>query len=183
MKKSLQTAFCIIILALACSMTHASTADREYSKANKLFSMGKYSEAIASYQSVLANPSRNISTGLLHTRIADCYFRLEDYRNARESYRRALKEQKEFEQPATRYWIAFSTFLMGKNDEAVNEFLKIPELYPDSGMWVSTAYYWAGRVCERMGKKKLAADYFRKAGGKGKSAQERFALEQAEKNK
>jgi TolA-binding protein len=70
---------------------------------------------------------------------------------------------------------------MGRNAEALSEFLKIPELYPDSGMWVSTAYYWAGRVCERMGEKELAADYFRKAGGSGKSPQGKFALKKAEK--
>jgi TolA-binding protein len=183
MKKRFQIAFCMIILALVCSVTHASNGDREYSRANELLSKGKYSEAIASYQSVLTDPSHSVSISTLHARIADSYFRLGDYRNARAAYRRALQEQKEFERPATQYWIAFSTFLMGKNNEAINEFLKIPELYPGSGMWVSTAYYWAGRVCERMGEKKLAADYFRKAGGNGKLAQERFALEKAEKNR
>jgi TolA-binding protein len=183
MKKRLWIASSIVILAALCGVVYASNADQEYRKANKLFAKGKYAEAIVSYQSVLADPHRSISTSELHVRIADSYFRMEDYRNAREAYRRALNGQVESERPATQYWLAFSTFLMGKNNEAANEFLKIPELYPDSGMWVSTAYYWAGRACERIGKKELAAEYFRKAGGSGKSAQERFALEKAEKNR
>jgi tetratricopeptide (TPR) repeat protein len=183
MKKNLLMTSFIVILALICSTAHASTADQDYRQANKLFAKGKYVEAILLYRSVLADPSRRISTSVLHTRIADSYFQQEDYRNAREAYRRALSEQKESERPATQYWIGFSTFLMGRNAEALSEFLKIPERYPDSGMWVSTAYYWAGRVSERMGEKGLAADYFRKAGGSGRSTQGKFALKKAEKMK
>jgi tetratricopeptide (TPR) repeat protein len=183
MKKNLQIAVFFILLTVLCSGARASTADQEYRKANKLFAKGKYQEAIVLYQSLLADSSRSISSGILYSRMADSYFRLGDYARARETYRKALKEQRESERPATQYWIGFSAFMMGKHAEAVNEFLKIPELYPDSGMWVSTSYYWAGRVCERMGKKSIAAEYFRKAGGSGKSAQERFALEKAEKNR
>jgi tetratricopeptide (TPR) repeat protein len=183
MKKiHLMTSF-ILLLALVCGAAHASTAEQDYRQANKLFAKGKYSEAILLYRSVLADPTRRFSTGVLHTRIADSYFQLQEYRNARDAYRRALTAQKESERPATQYWIGFSTFLMGRNAEALSEFLKVPELYPDSGMWVSTAYYWAGRVCERMGEKKLAADYFRKAGGSGRSSQGKFALKKAEKMK
>ena len=47
-------------------------------------------------------------------------------------------------------------------------------------MWVSTAYYWAGKVCEHMGKKDQAAAYYHKAAGTGASTQERFALKKAE---
>lgn len=183
MKKNALMTFFIVMTALLCSAVHASTPDQDYRQANKLFAKGKYTEAILLYRSVLADPSRRIPTSILHTRIADSYFQMEDYQNAREAYRRALADQKESERPATQYWIGFSTFLMGRNSEALSEFLKIPERYPDSGMWVSTAYYWAGRVSERMGEKKLAADYFRKAGGSGRSAQERFSLKKAEKLK
>jgi TolA-binding protein len=69
---------------------------------------------------------------------------------------------------------------MGSDAEAVAEFLKIPELYPSSGMWVGTAYYWAGRASERRGKTEEAAEYYRKAGGNGRSTQGRFALKKAE---
>ncbi len=179
MKKSLYFVFILGVMFFLNGLSHAASAGQEYHKANKLFAAGNYSKAITLYQSLLAAPPRGVSTGVLHTRIADCYFKLEDYRNARDAYRKALPEQEETERPATQYWIGFSTLLMGKDAEALDEFLKIPEQYPDSGMWVSTAYYWAGRTCDRMGNKKQAKEYFQKAGGRGKSAQERFALEKA----
>jgi tetratricopeptide (TPR) repeat protein len=80
---------------------------------------------------------------------------------------------------ASQYWIAFCCLLMGNDAEAVTEFLKIPALYPSSGMWVGTAYYWAGRASERRGNTEDAAEYYRKAGGNGRSTQGRFALKKA----
>lgn len=179
MKKSLLLA-CLMLMLLPYGPSHASAAGGEYNKANKLYAEGRYPEAIVLYKALLSAPPRSISSSALHTRIADSYFQLRDYRNALAAYRSALKEQNQSERPQTQYWIGFCTFLMGKDAEATDEFLKIPQLYPDSGMWISTAYYWAGRMCERMGKKERAAEYFRKAGGKGTSAQDRFALKKAE---
>ncbi len=179
MKKSLLLAY-LILLLLPYGPSHASGDGPEYSKANKLYAEGRYPEAIVLYKALLSAPSRSISSSALHTRIADGYFQLGDYRNALTAYRSALKEQKQSERPQTQYWIGFCVVLLGKDAEAADEFLKIPQLYPDSGMWVSTAYYWAGRMCERMGKKERAAEYFRKAGGSGASAQGRFALKKAE---
>ncbi len=183
MRKRLSAAFLMVVLTLPFGLAHASAVDQQYHKADMLFSQEKYSEAVLLYRAVLSAPSRAIPSGVLHTRIADCYFRLGDYQNALDSYRLALNNQKVPERPPTQYWIGFCAFLLGKDAEAVTEFLKIPELYPDSGMWAATAYYWAGRVSERMGKKELAAGYYRKAGGNGRTAQDRFALKRAEKAK
>jgi hypothetical protein len=47
-------------------------------------------------------------------------------------------------------------------------------------MWVNTAFYWAGRASERMGRKEQAGEFYRKAGGNGKSVQGKFALKKAE---
>jgi tetratricopeptide (TPR) repeat protein len=173
----------VVMLVLVCATAYAAGSERDYRKANNLVAKKNYSQAITLYQALLVDPPRSASKSALHSRIADCYFQLEDYRHARDAYRKALDGQSETKKPETQYWIAFSTLLMGNNKEALTEFLKIPNLYPDSGMWVSTAYYWAGRVCERMGSEEQAAVYFSKAGGKGKSAQERFALEKAKQAK
>ena len=161
-------------------VTSAQSLPREYIKADKMFSQGRYPEAIRLYQAELSTPSRAISPGLLHTRIADSYFRLTDYQHALDEYRQALKDQKPGEQAQTQYWIGFCVLLLGRDSEAVTEFLKIPENYPTSGMLVGTAYYWAGRASERMGKKDQAAELYRKAGGKGKSTQGRFAMKKAD---
>ena len=181
MTKRLLITCLILIMVLLCGLSLAADSGQKYSQANNLFAKGKYTEALPLYQSLLsAKSSPDVSSSVLYTRIADIYFRIGDYKNARDVYRSALKDQKQSERPSTQYWIGFCTFLMGKDAEAADEFLKIPQLYPDSGMWVSTGYYWAGRMCERMGKKELAAGYFRKAGGSGKSTEGRFALKRAE---
>jgi hypothetical protein len=171
----------LILFAFAGTSQSASirSAPAAYVKADLLFSQGRYPEAIRLYESVLSSSSRALSPGVLHTRIADCFFQLTDYQRALDSYRRALKDQMPAERAQTQYWIGFCTFLLGRNAESVSEFLKIPETYPSSGMWVHTAYYWAGRASERMGKKEQAADMYRKAGGKGTSTQGRFAMKKA----
>jgi len=161
---------------IACGQT----GSREYVQADQMFSKGRYSEAIRLYQTVLSSPPGAISPGLLHTRIADSYFRLADYQHALDAYRQAIIYQKPIERAQTQYWIGFCVLLLGRDAEAVTEFLKIPESYPSSGMLVGTAYYWAGRASERMGKKEQAAELYRKAGGKGTSAQERFAIKKAD---
>ncbi len=171
----------LIFLALS-GLPHAASGQRvprEYIKADQMFSQGRYPDAIRLYQAVLSSPSRAISPGLLHTRIADSFFRLADYQHALDAYHRALQEQKPGERAQTQYWIGFCVLLLGRNSEAVAEFLKIPESYPTSGMLVGTAYYWAGRASERMGRKDQAAVLYRKAGGKGISTQERFAMKKA----
>jgi tetratricopeptide (TPR) repeat protein len=156
------------------------SASGVYNKGNKLFAEAKYAEALLAYQSALAGHSKDVSTGDVHSRIGDCYFRLQDYKNALKAYRSALQDQNQSQRAPTQYWIGFCTFLLGKDGEAVAEFLKIPELYPSSGMWIGTAYYWAGRASERMGRKEQAAEYYRKAGGNGKSTQGKFAMKKAE---
>lgn len=160
-------------------ITSGQDGPREYVQAEQMFSQGRYPEAIRLYQEVLSSPSRTISPGVLHTRIADSYFRLADYQHALDAYRRALNDQKAAEQAQTQYWIGFCAMLLGNDSGAVTEFLKIPGQYPASGMWIETAYYWAGRASERLGRKEQAAEFFRMAGGTGTSVQERFAMEKA----
>lgn len=173
-----------LIVFVPCSLLHAAAAAppavKEYKKANKLFAAANYQEALPLYQKVLAAPPDDVPVGAIYTRIADSHYQLGHYQNALSAYRGALREQKRSERPQTQYWIGFCCFLLGRDAEAAAEFLKIPELYPGSGMWVGTAYYWAGRASERMGKKDLAARYYKKAGGNGKSTQGRFALKKAD---
>jgi len=180
MKRRFIIAFLIIFALYGTSHSFGGqSVPRDYVQANQLFSQGRYGDAIRLYQAVLSSSSRTLSPGLLHTRIADSFFRLNDYQRALDAYRQALKDQKPAERAQTQYWIGFCTFLLGRDAEAVTEFLKIPESYPASGMWIGTAYYWAARASERMGKKEQAVELYRKAGGKGTSTQERFAMKKA----
>ena len=169
----------VLMFLLVPSLTSAGQS-ADYAKAKKLFGQGKYSQALPLYQKVLADPKARSSAGEVQARIGDCYFQLEDYSSATRAYRAALPNQKAAQRPITQYWVGFSVFAQGRDEEAIAEFLKVPELYPSSGMWISTAYYWAGRASERLGRKDQAAEYYRKAGGKGKASQEQFALKKAE---
>lgn len=158
-------------------------AVKEYRRAGKMFSEAKYAEAIPLYEQVLTAPPEGVFPAELHTRIGDSHFRLGNFGKALGSYRSALRDQKRSERAETQYWIGFCCFLLGRDAEAVAEFLKIPELYPEAGMWISTAYYWAARASERLGWKDRAAEYYRKAGGAGKSTQARHARGRAERLK
>jgi tetratricopeptide (TPR) repeat protein len=181
MVKSLTITFLIVLLP--CGLLHASDprpASEEYLKANRLFASARFRDALSLYQKLLVSPPQGVPACDLQTRIGDSWFRLGSFKNALDAYRIAIIDQKGSARPETQYWIGFCCFLLGRDAEAVNEFLKIPELYPGSGMWVGTAYYWAGRACERMGKAEEAAAYYRKAGGNAGSTQGRFALRKAE---
>jgi tetratricopeptide (TPR) repeat protein len=180
----MRKALVLVIIAafLLCGATFASSEDAasNYKKANLLFSSAHYKEALPLYESILSTSSEKIPAGDVYTRIGDSYYRLGSYQNAIHAYQGALANQARTAQPGTQYWIGFCYFLLGRHDQAASEFLKIPELYPEAGMWVNTAYYWAGRSCEQQGKKDLALLYYKKAGGNGKSTQGRFAMKKAE---
>ena len=170
------------ILLLAGNLVYGAgknPAVREYREANRLFAEARYRDALPLYKKALASPPGNISPGEIHTKIADSYFRLGSFKRALAAYQRAIRYEKRSERAETQYWIGFCTFLVGRDAEAVREFLKIPEFYPENGMWVTTAYYWAGRASERLGNKSDAAWYYKKAGGAGHSEQDRFALKRA----
>jgi TolA-binding protein len=181
MERKLFAAFLVLFLSIGLSNAIATQSlSLDLSRANKLFTDAKYSDALPLYQRILGSPSKDVPLGTVCSRIGDCYFRLGNYKSALQFYRDAFRNQKPSEQAPTQYWIGFCSFLLNNDAEAMAEFLKIPERYPRSGMWVSTAYYWAGRVSERMGNKEQAADYYRRAAGKGTTTQERFALKKAE---
>ena len=181
MVKSLLISFLIVLLPYGLShASDARSASNEYRTANKLFASAQFRDALSLYQKLLVSPPEGVPVSDIHTRIGDSFFRLGYFNNALDAYRIAIKDQKESARPETQYWIGFCCFLLGRDAEALSEFLKIPELYPASGMWVGTAYYWAGRACERMGRTGDAAEYYRRAGGNGRSTQGRFALKKAE---
>ncbi len=182
MRKKL--ALLTIAAFLSCGASFASSetaAASQYKKANALFSSARYQEALPLYESVLSSSSEKVPAGEVYTRIGDSYYRLGSYEQAIDAYQEALTRQGRAAQPGTRYWIGFCYFLQGRHDQAAAEFLKIPELYPEAGMWVGTAYYWAGRSREQQGKKDLALQYYKKAGGNGKSTQGKFAMKKAER--
>jgi tetratricopeptide (TPR) repeat protein len=180
MGKGLLILFLIVLLPYSSShASDLSSASRDYRMANNLLASDQFRDALSLYQKLLASPPQGVTVNDIYTRIGDSNLRLGSFNNALDAYRAALRDQKESERPATQYWIGFCCFLLGRDAEAVTEFLKIPQCYPGAGMWVGTAYYWAGRASERMGKTEEASSYYRKAGENGRSTQGKFALKKA----
>jgi tetratricopeptide (TPR) repeat protein len=180
MKKGLLSAAVGFLVLMSTVIAAEPAFSDDLGKADKLFAAGKYQEALILYQKILPLPPANVTPGDINSKIGDTYFRLADYRNALEAYQRAIKDQRPADRPQTQYWIGFCSFLIGRDEIAITEFLKVPTLYPDAKAWGSTSYYWAGRASERLGKKEQAAEYYRKAGGSGKTTQSKFAQKKAE---
>jgi tetratricopeptide (TPR) repeat protein len=179
MKKGLLLAAAAFILFSTAAPAAETASSRDYRSADRLFAAERYSEALALYTKALSTPPDNLTPGDINSKIGDTYFRLGSYRSALDAYRKAVRDQRPADRPQTQYWIGFCCYLVGRDAEAVDEFLKIPALYPEARVWGSTAYYWAGRASERMGKKEQAAEYYRKAGGSSKSTQGKFAQKKA----
>ncbi len=169
----------VLLIGAPLSVAQAASAG-DLDAANRLFAAANYRKALALYQSLLAAPPDSVSRGDIQGRIGDTYFRLGDFRSALDSYRMAIRDENLSDKPQVQYWIGFCCFLVGRDAEAVQELVKVPRLYPEAAMWGATAYYWAGRASERMGKMDQAAKFYRKAGGKGHSTQARFARKRAE---
>jgi tetratricopeptide (TPR) repeat protein len=177
-KRLLYAIAAIFLLGHAAPAAEPASS-RDYVAANKLFAAEKYTDALALYKKTLSSPPADLAPGDINNKIGDTYFRLANYRSALDAYRLAVRDQRLADRAQTQYWIGFCCYLVGRDAEAVSEFLKIPAQYPDAKALGSTAYYWAGRASERLGKKELAAEYYRKAAGNGKSTQSKFAQKKA----
>ena len=181
----MQVRFAFLFLALLLSVGTAfaseTAAERDYRTAHGLVAKQQYRQALALYQKTLNTPPARVPTGDIHSRIGDTYFKMNDYRRALAAYRKAIRDPYLTDKAQTQYWIGFCTFLVGRDAEAVDELVKVPLLYPDAAAWGTTAWYWAGRASERMGRKEEAAEYYRKAsGGNGRTVQGKHARKKAE---
>jgi tetratricopeptide (TPR) repeat protein len=181
MIKRIGPAFLVVLLFMGTALADESPSDRDYRAAHALVQARKYEQALALYQKALQTPPGSVSHGDIQSRIGDTYFKMNEYGQALRAYGSAIEDPKLADKAQTQYWIGFCSFLVGRDAEAVAELLKVPRLYPDAKAWGSTAWYWAGRASERMGKKEQAAEYYRKAAGaNGKTTQGRFARKKAE---
>lgn len=171
----------LAVLLLAGAAAAESTSARDYRAAHALVAKQQYHQALALYQKTLNAPPDRVSPGDIHSRIGDTYFKMNDYGKALAAYRRAIRDPDLADKAQTQYWIGFCTFLVGRDADAVDELLKVPLLYPDAGAWGTTAWYWAGRASERMGRTEQAAEYYRKAsGGNSRTTQGKYARKKAE---
>lgn len=183
MQRTIVAAFLATLLPcgfLAARESNPRPAVLEYQKAQKLFAASRYPEALAAYHRALELPQDGIAAGDIRARIGDAHFRMGAFHEALPWYRKAMQDPSLTDRQQVQYWIGFCSFLLGRDADAVAELLKVPQFTSGSGMWSATAYYWAGRASERMGKKKDAAEYYRKASGGSRSTQGNYAQKRAE---
>ncbi len=180
MRKSLLILLLAAILPYSSPASGAPSGSRDYVAANKLFASQRYQEALTLYKKILAESSEDSLPNDIYSRIGDTYFRVGSYEDALMAYRVALKDRNGSRNAENQYWVGICCMLLGRDEEAVSEFLKVPRQYPRAGMWVSTSYYWAGRASERLGKTDDAAAYYKKAAGSGKSTEGAYARRKAE---
>jgi TolA-binding protein len=106
-----------------------------------------------------------IKAGFLSTK-------LNDYATALTWFKKAMTKAQPDEMAETAYWIAKSYSMTGEEQKAILEYLKIPFLYKDFGMWASTAELEAAALYERIGDtgnaKKLYEKIIRSDGADGK---------------
>lgn len=86
------------------------------------------------------------------------------------------------DKPEISYWIAMSNLRLGKDEKALELFLKISYLYGNSGKWGVTADFEAARIYEQRGEFAKASSLYRKivriegeASPLGNDAKERIA--------
>ncbi len=181
MLQRLGIAFLAVLLSGNAAVAAGSSSVRDYRDAQTFASRQQYQQALALYHKTLSAPPEGVSRGDIQSRIGDIYFRMNDFGRALRAYQQAVADPGLADKPQTQYWVGFCNFLVGRDAEAVAELLKVPQLYPDAKAWATTAWYWAGRASERMGRKEQAAEYYRKAaGGNGKTSQGKFANKKAE---
>lgn len=79
-------------------------------------------------------------------------------------YLKRLKLEADSErEPEIQYWIAFSYYQQGDFETAISEFIKIPLLSKKTRLqWVPSAYYYAGRSYEKLGKQHDAVRMYQK---------------------
>lgn len=84
-------------------------------------------------------------------KIADVYKGQQEYQKAVDTYQRALAAEQKLSQasdPELQFQIADIYELAGQNDKAIEEYLKIPYLYPDEKVWMIKANLRVARIFE-----------------------------------
>jgi len=70
------------------------------------------------------------------------------FQQALAKYQRAAENSSPAEKPEIGYWMASTLARLGDTTQAIDEYLKVPQLYSDVGKWGVTAQLEAARLCE-----------------------------------
>ena len=129
----------LLVIILLCCGTVAFGQSKQVKKANELYKLNRFSEAIPLYENALKKKS---STSV-KTKLANCYRFLNKTEKAEELYAEIVKK----EHVNSKVYLYYGESLMGnaKYDEAKKWFQKYSELQPDDEM----GHFYV-RACEQV---------------------------------
>jgi TolA-binding protein len=103
--------------------------------------------AIAAYESIIASSPDDV--GEAYLKLGQLYRSEQDYEKEEQVYRNALAaKQGPFDRARMQFNLADTLELMGRTEDAIAEYLKIPDLYPNELPWVVKAYLRVAKVYE-----------------------------------
>ena len=95
-------------------------------------------------------------------KLAFAHFQTGDFGEAAELLNIVLDTGDRTLRAEVQYWLGESLYKLGNYRKAVTEFLKVPYLYPDIGMWGPTAEFRAAQTYARKGDHAEARKLFEK---------------------
>ncbi len=103
--------------------------------------------AIAAYQSIIATSPDY--AGEAYLKLGQLYRNAQDYEKEIEVYQNALAaKQGQIDRAQIQFNLADTLELMSRTDDAIAEYLKIPDLYPNEQAWVVKAYLRVAKIYE-----------------------------------
>ena len=103
--------------------------------------------AIAAYESIIANSSDY--AGDAYLKLGQLYRNSQDYEKEIEVYQNALAaRQGQIDRAQIQFNLADTLELMSRTEDAIAEYLKIPELYPNELAWGVKAYLRVAKIYE-----------------------------------
>ena len=103
--------------------------------------------AIAAYESIIATSPEY--AGEAYLKLGQLYRNALDYEKEIENYQNALLSQKgQIDRAQIQFNLADTLELMSRTENAIAEYLKIPDLYPNEQAWVVKAYLRVAKIYE-----------------------------------
>ncbi|MBF0571606.1 MAG: tetratricopeptide repeat protein [Candidatus Omnitrophica bacterium] len=103
--------------------------------------------AIAAYESIIATSADH--AGEAYLKLGQLYRNTQDYEKEVEVYQKALaSRQGQIDRAQVQFNLADTLELMSRTEDAIAEYLKIPDLYPNKQAWVVKAYLRVAKIYE-----------------------------------
>jgi tetratricopeptide (TPR) repeat protein len=102
--------------------------------------------AIAAYQSIIANSPDY--AGEAYLKLGQLYRNEQDYEKEIDVYREALNARGTIDRAQIQFNLADTLETMSRTEDAITEYLKIPDAYPNELAWVVKAYLRVAKIYE-----------------------------------